>query len=98
MDIPNNRLRKVDQLSPLVDYMRRNLSKGYKIADLRWTLVSQGYSKIEIDKALNLINEEQEAENKKKQEIEEATKKMFSKQEVEPIREEKKGFFGRLFG
>jgi len=93
----SNRLRKVDQISPLVDYMRRNLAKGYKISDLRWTLVSQGYSRIEIDKALNMINQEQAEEEKRKAQIEEATKKMFTTP-PEVIKEEKKGFFGRLFG
>ena len=97
MDTPN-RLRKVDQISPLVDYMRRNLAKGYKVADLRWTLVSQGYSKIEIDKAMNIINQEQSVEDNRKQEIEEATKKMMEESKPELIKEEKKGFFSRLFG
>ena len=96
METPT-RLRKVDQISPLVDYMKKNLAKGYKIADLRWTLVSQGYSKIEIDKALHLINEDQAADDKRKADIEEATKKMVVPQ-TEVVQEEKKGFFRSLFG
>lgn len=92
-----NRVRKVDQISPLIDYMRRNLNKGYKISDLRWTLVSQGYSKIEIDKALHVIEQEQAIEDKRRADIEEATKKMVV-QQPEVVKEEKKGFFARLFG
>jgi hypothetical protein len=77
--------------------MRRNLNKGYKIADLRWTLVSQGYSKIEIDKALHLIEQDQAIEDKRRADIEEATKKMVVPQ-TEIVKEEKKGFWKSLFG
>lgn len=97
METPN-RMRKVDQISPLVDYMRKNLAKGYKINELRWTLVSQGYSKIEIDKALNIINQEQGEEDKRKADIEAATKKMMEESKPELVKEEKKGFFRSLFG
>jgi hypothetical protein len=93
----SNRMRKVDQISPLVDYLRKNFAKGYKLNDLKWTLISQGYSKIEIDKAMVIIDQEQAAEDKRRRDIEEATKKM-TMPEVEVVKEEKKGFWRSIFG
>jgi len=93
----SNRMRKVDQISTLVDYLRKNFAKGYKLNDLKWTLISQGYSKIEIDKAMVIIDQEQAAEDKRRRDIEEATKKM-TMPEVEVVKEEKKGFWRSIFG
>ncbi len=35
----------------LVDYIKKNLKKGYTKESLKWALVNQGHSKIEIEKA-----------------------------------------------
>jgi len=42
----------------LVSYIKKNLAKGYPTDSLKWALISQGYSRIEIDKAIRITNEE----------------------------------------
>ncbi|MDP2628530.1 MAG: hypothetical protein Q8P15_01385 [Nanoarchaeota archaeon] len=42
----------------LVDYFKKNLTKGYTEDSLKWALVSQGYSKIEVTQALEQANKE----------------------------------------
>ena len=42
----------------LVDYVKRNLNKGYASDSLRWALINQGHSRIEVDKALTLAQAE----------------------------------------
>lgn len=41
----------------LVDYLKRNLEKGFTIQDLRETLLQAGYSESEVNTAINSINE-----------------------------------------
>lgn len=86
------RAKDGDTISPIVAYIEKNMKKGYSMDSLRWALVNQKYSKIEIDKAIKII----EARTPKKEEP-----KVIPMQEVkqEPIViPEKKGFFSRLFG
>ena len=45
-------------LKNLVDYLKKNLSKGYTTDSLRWALISQGHSRTDIEKAVKLANEE----------------------------------------
>lgn len=49
-------------MQDLVDYIKKNLKKGYTKESLKWALVSQGYSKIEVEKALNRVDEELSAQ------------------------------------
>ncbi len=42
----------------LVDYFKRNLSKGYTTESLKWALINQGYSKIEVMRAIERANKE----------------------------------------
>ena len=42
----------------LVDYVKRNISKGYTLESLKWALISQGHSKVEVSKAIELANKE----------------------------------------
>lgn len=44
----------MDQLS---EYIKKNVSKGYTIESLKWALVNQGHSKVEVDKAISLANQ-----------------------------------------
>ena len=61
-------MRDIDTIGPLIDYLKRNLNKGYKIDDLRWALISQGHSRVAIDKAVAYINEVQDTQKPKKPE------------------------------
>ncbi len=41
----------------LADYIKNNLKKGYTKESLKWALVNQGHSKIEIEKAFKSAEE-----------------------------------------
>ena len=47
-----------DYLQQIADYIKRNLAKGYTIDSLRFSLQSQGYSRLSIDNAIKLANEQ----------------------------------------
>ena len=44
-------------IKQLAEYIKRNLKKGYTKDSLRWALINQGHSKIEVEKALKLADE-----------------------------------------
>ena len=44
----------IDELS---DYIKKNLKKGYTKESLKWALINQGYSRIEIEKAISRVDE-----------------------------------------
>ncbi len=87
--MPNNE----ESVKKIVEYLEKNLKKGYKIDGLKWALINQKYSKTEIDKAVDIVsartskNETEQKEN----EIKEA----IVVEDVELI-EEEKGFIGKL--
>jgi SOS response regulatory protein OraA/RecX len=43
-------------IDELTKYIKNNLKKGYTVESLRWALINQGYSKIEIEKALRKVD------------------------------------------
>lgn len=43
-------------INELVSYIKKNLKKGYTKDSLKWALVAQGHSKIEVDKALRITD------------------------------------------
>ena len=43
-------------LNEIADYIKKNLRKGYTKESLKWALVNQGYSKIEVEKALRKVD------------------------------------------
>ena len=86
-------MKEDTSVAHLVDYLERNLKKGYKIEDLRWALISQKHSRIEIDKAIKIIQVRTPVKKPEPMQIE----------NVEIVHEsvaapEKKGFWARLFG
>ena len=50
--------KKVDYISQISDYIKKNLKKGYTQESLKWALVGQGHSKMEVEKALKNVTEE----------------------------------------
>ncbi len=79
-------------IQELGDYIKKNLKKGYTKESLKWALVNQGHSKIEVEKALRLVDAELASEApvlKTRPEIH---------VEVIPAEPEKKSFWKRLFG
>ena len=44
--------KKGDYLGELSEYIKKNLKKGYTKESLKWALVNQGHSRLEVEKAL----------------------------------------------
>ncbi|MEK6850683.1 MAG: hypothetical protein AABX85_03860 [Nanoarchaeota archaeon] len=89
-------MKKGDYLGELSDYIKKNLRKGYTKESLKWALVSQGHSKLEVEKALKKV----EADLSKEAPVLK-TKPEITYDVVEPknaILEEKKSFWKRIFG
>lgn len=42
----------------IVEYLKKNLAKGYIMEALKWALVKQGYSKVLVDEAIRITNKE----------------------------------------
>ncbi len=42
----------------IVEYLRKNLKKGYTIESLRWALIGQGYPRISIERAIEKLNKD----------------------------------------
>ncbi len=51
-------METVGSLRQIVDYIKKNLSKGYTIDSLKWALINQGYSRSLILKAIDVANKE----------------------------------------
>jgi hypothetical protein len=45
-----------DHIQQLADHIKKNLSKGYTVESLKFSLMNQGYSRISIQKAMDLAN------------------------------------------
>jgi hypothetical protein len=51
-------MKQSEYKSKIVEYLKRNLKKGYPLDSLRWALVNQGYSKTLIDMSIKEANVE----------------------------------------
>ena len=51
-------MREAEYKRRVVDYLKRNMKKGYNPESLRWALVKQGYSKTLVDNAIREANRE----------------------------------------
>lgn len=49
--------KRKNYMQELEDYIKKNLKKGYTKESLRWALVNQGYSKLEVEKAIKRTDE-----------------------------------------
>ncbi len=82
--------RNTDYIQQLVNYIKKNLSKGYTQESLKWALVNQGHSRDSVDKAITQANEQLALQAPK------LVEKPVIKVEIEPKIEEKPGFWGRI--
>jgi len=48
--------RPTGYIYQLAEYIQKNLDKGYTLDSLRFSLMSQGYSKISVEKAIEIAN------------------------------------------
>jgi hypothetical protein len=82
----------------LVDYLKKNLRKGYPVDTLRIALINQGYLRTTIDEALKDAMNEMAKEApaiKEKPQIEHEVVELV--QDETPV-VEKKSFWKKLFG
>ncbi|MEK6872840.1 MAG: hypothetical protein AABW90_02410 [Nanoarchaeota archaeon] len=77
-------------IEQIADHIKKNLKKGYTIDALRFSLISQGYTRISVEKAIELANKKLAEELPLMKEKPEITYK------VEPVIQEKKSFFKRI--
>lgn len=75
------------------EYAKRNIKKGYKKDAVRFALISQGNSRIEVDKAIVMAEKDLFQE-----EMKSMPKKSDSPSQVMPIVEPEKSLWKRLFG
>ncbi len=50
--------RRKDYIAELAEYFKKNLKKGYTQDSLKWALINQGHSRIEVEKALHMVEED----------------------------------------
>ena len=88
-----------DYIQQLADYIKTNLSKGYTLDALKFSLISQGYSKISVEKAIEIANKQLSLEVPEMKEKPQITYKIID-EENQPVQvsEKKTGFWKRLFG
>ena len=86
---------KENYVEKLVEYIKKNLRKGYTKDSLRWALINQGHSKLEVDKAMKRVEQELSKDAPVLM-----TKPEIKMEVISPDNAvvEKKGFWKRLFG
>jgi len=47
-----------DHVQQLADYILKNLAKGYTLDSLRFSLTTQGYSRISVENAIEIANKQ----------------------------------------
>lgn len=50
--------KREDYIQKLTEYIKRNLKKGYTMESLKWALVNQGHSRMEVVKAIERVETE----------------------------------------
>ena len=90
-----------DVTSQLADYIKRNLAKGYNQDTLKFSLMSQGYSRITVENALARAHRELSITLPPVKEKPQITYTVVNEDNqpinaVDILTEKKKGFFGWL--
>lgn len=49
---------KENYIGRLSEYIKKNLKKGYTKESLKWALIKQGHSRLQVEKALMHVDEE----------------------------------------
>ena len=78
----------------IVEYLEKNIRKGYTMDSLKWALIGQGYPRASIDRAIEEFNREMA---KKAPILREDTKIKHVIEEIEEV-PVKKSFWKTLFG
>jgi len=92
-------VRNTPNLRTILEYFEKNLKKGYKVDALRYVLLNQGYSKIEIAEAIKILEEKTKKEKALAKKEEDERLRMQVQEEIrQATQQQKKGFFQRFFG
>jgi len=89
-------VKKGNYIGEISNYIKKNLKKGYTKESLKWALVNQGYSKLEVEKAINEAEAELAREAPVLKSKPEITYEVLEPKDA--IVEEKKSFWKRIFG
>jgi len=84
----------------LANYIKRNLAKGYTPDALKYSLLSQGYGRTSVEKAIQLANEQMAEQAPKHKEKPQITHTIIESDEMNKISEsikEKPNFLKRLW-
>jgi hypothetical protein len=81
----------------LVEYLKKNLKKGYTEESLKWALVNQGYSRTMIDSAIERMHKELAEEAPVLKEKPEIKYEVLDEND-EPVEVKKKSWWKRIFG
>lgn len=84
----------IDYIQQLADYIKANLLKGYTLDALRFSLINQGYSRISVENAINLANNQISSKIPPIKEKPQITYKIIPDEGM-PV---KKSFWKRIFG
>ena len=86
-----------DYIEQLADYIKKNLSKGYTLDSLKYSLMDQGYSRISVEKAIEIANKQLAEKIPPMKEKPQISYKVI-KDEIIAKKSEKKSFWQKLFG
>jgi nucleoid-associated protein YejK len=88
-----------DYMQQIVNYIKRNLEKGYTLDALKYSLISQGYSRISVENAIEMANKQLAESLPPLKEKPHITYKFFT-DSGEPVKfeYEKKSFLKKLLG
>lgn len=48
--------KRKSYMDELIEYIKNNLKKGYTKESLKWALINQGHSKLEVEKAIKQVD------------------------------------------
>ncbi|MEK6793034.1 MAG: hypothetical protein AABX96_00250 [Nanoarchaeota archaeon] len=85
-------------ISSTVNYIKKNMQKGYNKDSLKWALINQGNSRIEVDKAFTQAEKEMAREYSTESQRLASMTPPARIETIMPDVEKKKGFFSRFFG
>ena len=80
----------------IIDYVKKNLKKGYPLESLKWALVKQGYSRTLVDESIRDAN----AELSREAPVLREPKPVITHEIIadNPPAEKKRSWWKRLFG
>lgn len=51
-------MARIDSRKKIVEYIKKNLKKGYTEDSLKWALISQGYSRTMVENAIKQVHKD----------------------------------------